>query len=1257
MEQTKASPKTMWTQEQQRVIDSRKRNLLVSAAAGSGKTAVLVERIIQMVTDNEHPIDIDRLLIVTFTNAAAGEMRERIGAAIEKKLMECPENEHLQKQMTLIHTAQITTTHSFCQSVIRNNFNIIDLDPTFRIAEEAELTLMKSDVIARILEEEYEQGTKEFLDFIESYASSKSDEAIEKLILDLYKFSMSYPWPKEWLIHLGDVFEIDSIEQMRSQDFMKLLLSHVSAIVEDLQENMKDAIELADSSDGPYTYIDTLVAEKEQLDRLKGASTYEEFYLGLKGITFGRLPSKKAEGVSEDKKKMVKDLRDGIKKTIDKLLDDYFFQSEEAMLKDMTAVKPVMMELIRLTLRFVEEFQKQKEEKLVLDFNDLEHMALRILVEHTEGEDKPSAVAVEMSEYYDEIMVDEYQDSNLVQETILRSISKERLGKPNMFMVGDVKQSIYKFRLARPELFMEKYNSYTAEDSLYQKIDLHKNFRSRELVLDAINFICEQIMTKKLGNIEYDEDAALYAGATFPETELNISKDSELLLVTLTEPEHPDDELDQVTESNKDGEEEEFTKKEMEAKAVALRIKELVEGENPLYVFDKKGEYRKASYKDIVILLRTISGWAEVFIDVLLSEGIPVYADTASGYFKTLEIKTILNMLRIIDNPLQDIPYTAVLHSPMGGFNNEELAILREVHREEMMHHIVTEYANQEICENEALQQKCIRFVSLLQRFREMENYLSIDELLLRVLEETHYYDFISAMPAGEVRKANVDMLIQRAITFEKSSYRGLFQFIRYMEKLDRYNIDFGEASVNNENDDTVRIMSIHKSKGLEFPVVFVSGMGKNFNTQDSKSRIVIHPELGIGPEVIDLVERTKAPTLVKKVIQKMQVLENLGEELRVLYVALTRAKEKLIMTGFIKDLEKTFLKYQDLRRQAKKQLSYLQLTSAGTYFDYVIPALIKHETIYEELKMFLDQAYQWERKCEHEIPFSLRVVTPSMFVRGEQQKQVDYELRKQALLNWDVSQSYNEQVKNQIHEVMGYEYPFQKEVTLRAKITVSELKRLRQRESEIESEPLIQEGNPTVGQTMEYEPIIPRFMKTEEVMTAAAKGTLYHKVLEEIDLFEMDSKEMIESRIRELILEERIPEETLEKVNINQLYQFTKSELASRMKEANKKKKIYKEQQFVLGIQANEVNEEYVSDEIMLVQGIIDVFFEEDGELVLMDYKTDYIKSRDGKELVDKYKVQLDYYARALEQITGKKVKEKIIYSFFLGKEIKVNA
>ena len=1296
-----------WTADQQKVIDARKRNILVSAAAGSGKTAVLVERIIQMVTDKDHPIDIDRLLIVTFTNAAAGEMRERIGLAIEKKLLEEPTNEHLQKQMTLIHTAQITTIHSFCLNVIRNHFNEIDLDPSFRVGDEAELQLIKADVIANLLEEEYEAADDDFLNFVEWYAGSKTDVAIEGLILSIYDASMSYPWPEEWLENQSRVFMIKGEEELEELPFMRSLLEYVKSMIDDLKHEVEMIIKIAEEPDGPVNYIDALQSDIELYESLSHAQSYKEYYERLGNLKFATLSRKKSEGVSEQKKEQVKNMRDTVKKKIKKIADDFFYQSLEDMVKDMNQCAPIMQTLVRLTLRFMEEFKKVKEEKVMIDFSDFEHMALKILVKREDGVIIPTNTANELAEFYEEIMIDEYQDSNLVQETILNSVSKVSKGQPNIFMVGDVKQSIYRFRLARPELFMEKYESYTLEDSLYQRIDLHKNFRSRGIVLDYINYIFEQIMTKKLGNIAYDADAALYEGALFPQSEGSISTTSELILVTSSKDEvesnfakentegYSKETTDGLVEITEEEEEEEYGKKELEAKAIAKRIKEFTSEETGLLVATKQGEYRTAQYKDIVILLRTMTNWADVFVDTLLSEGIPAHADTATGYFQTLEIKTILNLLRVIDNPLQDIPFAAVLHSFIGGFSSEEMALLRAFSQNDLMYDVCDKYV--EYGENTKLKEKTKIFIEKLSQFREMQEYLSVHELIIKILEQTHYYEYISAMPAGNVRKANVDMLIQKAIAFESTSYSGLFQFIRYMDRLKQYNIDFGEASVSSENDNTVRIISIHKSKGLEFPVVFVAGMGKTFNTQDSKKKVVVHPDLGLGPEVVDLTLRVKAPTILKKVIQQVLLMESLGEELRVLYVALTRAKEKLIITGYVDAIDKLFEKFRAVHEETKRELSFLQLTSAKCFLDYIIPALMRQEKIYQTFIEYLQLEDNQEMKTnEVFVPCTLDIVTPESFVALEKEKQIQRLYTKQAFYEWNTEQIYDETIREKIHEILEYSYPYQKEVELPAKVTVSQLKRLGQENVEEDGDLMydrlqkqedvieqieIEEDNlnpisiaedaletgavrgrdktsikqQESGDFGSVELYIPKFARSVETVSGASRGTLYHKVLETLSLSDELTPVKIRANIKELITKQVLPEEALQIVNPYEIYEFTKSNLAKRMLEAKDRGSLFKEQQFVMGISAKEINKEFLSDEIMLVQGVIDAFFEEDGELVLVDYKTDRVWSKDPNELVLRYQIQLDYYKRALEQITNKVVKEKIIYSFALKTEIKL--
>lgn len=1295
-----------WTKAQQKVIDTRKKNLLVSAAAGSGKTAVLVERIINMISEGEQPMDIDRLLVVTFTNAAAAEMRGRIGKAIDEKLQNEPDNAHLQKQVSLLQSAQITTIHSFCLNVIRNYFYRIDLDPAFKIAEESEITLMKSDVIAAVLEQWYEEGREDFHEFIESYSYSKSDAPVEDLILQLYSFSMSAPWPEQWMEDKQKAFALESLEDMDNTIWMQELLKYVKTVLGDLTKKNEEAIAICNESGGPSAYLPALLSDRDLLQQLRNENTYAALSETFGDISYARLSNKKEEGVSLQLKDKVKALRNEVKKGLKDLTGQFFFQEPEEMLADLQAVQSVMQVLFELTKDFMKEFAAKKEEKNIIDFNDLEHFALKILVEEKDGEMVPTDAALELSEHFEEILIDEYQDSNLVQETILQSISKERNGHPNRFMVGDVKQSIYKFRLAMPELFMEKYKSYSVEDclengdrNLYQRIDLDRNFRSRKVVLDYVNIIFEQIMQESVGGIVYDEAAALAYGGLFdtediPDTVNGISRlaeDVELLLVT---------EEEEVAEENSgkeasveatlrmnrmemkdalegDSEEIVYTKKEMEARAIARRIKELTDPDTGLLLYDSKAKaYRPAAYSDMVILLRSMTGWSEVFVNTLMQEGIPAYADTGTGYFQTVEIMTLLNVLRIIDNPRQDIPLVGVLYSPIVGLSTTQLALIRAAEHSSSMYKAVISYVNEG--DNEELRTKLERFLSQLETFRAKVHYTPIHELLQDILDQTGYHYYALAMPGGERRKANIDMLISQAVRFEKGSYSGLFHFIRYIEKLHKYEVDFGEAATSGEQDNTVRIMSIHKSKGLEFPVVFVGGMSKQFNTQDIRSQIILHNELGVGPEYIDSKKRTKVSTLLKKVIQKKVQIENLGEELRVLYVAMTRAKEKLIMTGFLKSMEEL----------KEKDFSFFELISSKNYLDWVLPAMIN--------RIGSDLTLENNILQVKKDGMAIGVISRKDLLNEELNKQIFLRKDKEELRSIDPSQIYDEKLRNEIKERMHYVYPYEKEAGLRVKMTVSELKKLGQfiddEDSEIlypstpyqkstyetempatENEKMKEDVskedksnlNKAIGEEteeesnneegdIEFEATIPNFIRQKEtVITGADLGTLYHKVLKLLDIGKVKSMKDLKGQLHHMVDSGQIKDEELRRLNIYNLYKFTSSNIAKRMCQAQANNKLFKEQQFVFGIKANEIYKELESDELVLIQGIIDVFFEEDGELVLLDYKSDAV--RDEQVLIQRYEVQLKYYQRALEQMFKKKVKEKIIYSLYTGKEIRL--
>lgn len=1236
-----------WTNEQQKVIDLRDKNILVSAAAGSGKTAVLVERIISMISEGDNPIDIDKLLIVTFTNAAAAEMRERIAQAIEKKISHEPENLHLQKQMMLIHNAQITTIHSFCLFVIRNYFNLIHIDPSFRVANESELVLLRSDVVEKLLEDYYEKKDKDFLYFVECFASGKSDDVIEKLILKLHEFSMSFPWPEDWLEEKKNAYDINKVEDMEATDWILSLKFYIESVIEDIEDKYKELVDLCEEEDGPQAYLEAINDDIEQVKRLKRIknkeiqATYIDYYEEFGNFKFKALSRKQQKNVLEEKKDLAKKIRQEVKDLINDIIKSYFFQSPEEMVEDIGAMKPAIEVLINVTKDFSKAFDKKKTERKLVDFNDLEHFCLNILVKKEDGKLVYSSAADELAKHYEEILIDEYQDSNSVQETILNSVSRERYDKPNRFMVGDVKQSIYKFRLARPEIFMEKYMQYGDDENnndnkKNQKIDLHKNFRSRGIVLNTVNAIFKQVMTNKIGNITYDDKASLYLGADFPKGSDFVSNSSEVILV----PEI----LDENTGEDK---------KEIEAKAIALRIKELIDEENGLEVYDKETKkYKKAQYKDIVILLRTMKQWSDVFVDVLTGEGIPCYAQTQTGYFNTLEIKTILNFLRIIDNPRQDIPYTAILSSSIVGLNTNELARIRMVDRKCSVYEASVKYVENHSSEDgieDSLTKELRKFLDDLHKFRDMVPFQTINELIINILEETGYYNFAAAMPSGEKRKANIDMLVQKAVQFEETSYSGLFHFIRYIEKLHKYDVDFGEADAVSGSDNSVKIMSIHKSKGLEFPIVFVSSMGKNFNQQDAKDKILVHPDLGLGTDFVDPKERIKAQTLLKKVIQKNIVLENLGEELRVLYVALTRAKEKLILTGSVKKMEDQFLKWENICKQRNVEMPFYQISKARSYLDWVIPSLLRLKGL-EIIKQGKRELFVSEHTLDNLANISIKILSDEELMIREVIEDMEKEQIKGELINWDASKVYDENIRQDLDKLMNYKYPYDLETKIYAKMTVTELKRLSQLEEEETASRL--KGTSSATDTV----AIPNFMQEGKDIKGASLGNLYHKILDKKDIIQIKDPQSLNKYLSDLHNNGNLTTEELKTINQEKLLMFLTSNIAERMRKASMEKKLFTERQFIMGVEATEINKHMKSDELVLIQGIIDVYFEEEGEIVLLDYKTDRVDFSTGEEtLIKRYAVQLDYYERALVKLTNKKVKERVIYSFALDKAIRL--
>ena len=1211
-----------WTKEQQKVIELRNRNILVSAAAGSGKTAVLVERIIQMLTDEEHPMDVDRLLIVTFTEAAASEMKERIRSAIETALEVNPGNAHLQRQSTLIHSAQITTIHSFCLSVIREHFHLIDMDPGFRIAEEGELRLLKQDVLSELLEECYVNQEERFMELVEKLGSGKNDKKLEGMILQLYEYSRSYPQPQKWLEHC--VNQYAECETYLKQEgtgeepvFLRRALDWAQKYIEDLVELADQCIRICEEPDGPYMYAPMLEEDRIILDKLAGAADFEELYERLSDIKWKALSRKKDESVDSEKRTQVQDIRKQIKDLIGELGKTYFYETPAELLLDMANAKGTMEILAELVNRFAIMFADQKQRKHLIDYNDMEQFALQILTEEKEGELIPSQTAREYQEQFYEVMIDEYQDSNLIQEAILTSVSTVSWEKYNIFMVGDVKQSIYRFRLSRPELFMEKYDSYSSEDSEMQKIDLHKNFRSRPEVLDGVNYIFRQIMRRDLGGIVYDEQAALYPGAEF-EPVIGVDGKSayemELLLV----------------DAQKTGNEFELSdnNKQLEVRVIAKRIKELL---RTAKVTDKaSGQLRPAEYRDIVILMRSVKGWADVVSSILAEEGIPAYIGSTEGYFGTYEISVLLDYLQLLDNQRQDLPLAAVLASPFVGLNPQQLAEIRLAAKEGFFYKAAEGLAQrageeEEKEEKDSLAYKLRAFYLQLTHFREMVPYTAIHELLQKIIEETGFSLYVAAMPGGERRIANVEMLVEKAAAFEGTSYKGLFNFIRYIEQLQKYDVDYGEANIADEQENTVRIMSIHKSKGLEFPIVFVAGMGKKFNTTDITGSVIIHPEWGVGLDAVDLQRRTKIPTFLKKTIQQEIKLENLGEELRVLYVALTRAKEKLILVGCpsqkqLKEVsEDGMLCQKAVRRADGEVLPFYTLIGANSYLHWVVPALMGEDA-----------------------PVHCRIIGRTEMEEEEEIEQRSELLARDVLEHWATGTVYDAKLREHLEVQSQYHYPYAEEQKLKLKFTVSELKKRAY---------LQEESGETVYEEPEVVPLIPQFLQEEEVLTGASRGSAYHKLLELLNYELSYDENSLTAMMEELQKERKLSDEMVQCIRKADILRFLNSDSGRRMQAAAKRKQLSKEQPFVLGIDAKEIYPDIKGDERILVQGIIDVYFEEDGELVVLDYKTDNVRS--AKELRDRYHAQLDYYAQALEQLLQKKVKEKIIYSFTLGEEI----
>ena len=1269
-----------FTPEQQRVIELHNSNILVSAAAGSGKTAVLVERIIRMICDGEHPADIDRLLIVTFTNAAAAEMRERIAAGITARLEADPGNEHIQKQSALLHNAQITTIDSFSLFLIRNHFNEIGLDPDFRVADEGEIKLLQQEVLAQLLEDAYAgqfvpEAPEQFHACVEYFCPGGRESVLEQHILNLSRYAGSFPWPAEWLEERKNDYAAGDMEALVHSDYGQYLTERVNRTVEGCLEKLREVKRLCELPDGPYMYGELTEAEIEQLERLTSCKDLEEQAAKVPAVTFARLPSKKDDSVDPAKRELAKAIRNSVKDTLSDLSESYFKTPLELAVEQGKACREPLRILLDLVLEFDRRLLAAKQERHLIDFSDMEHYALQILLKREKVEESdgtgtdrtetkyrivPSDVAMEYRQYFQEILIDEYQDSNLVQEYLLSAISGEAEGHYNRFMVGDVKQSIYKFRLARPELFLEKYDIYQETGDLC-RIDLAKNFRSRIQVVDAVNDVFSRIMSREIGGIAYDDKAALYPGAVYPAQE-DPAYGSELLLIR--KPEKGEREESGIGEQHAEGAGvlvDYDNVRQLEALAIAARIKQL---KGSLQVMEKSaGELRPVRYSDMVILLRTTSGWDEEFKKILEQQGIPVYITSKTGYFGALEVQELLQFLRVLDNPRQDIPLFGVMQSVFGGFTQEEIAQIRsggEGHSRKRMtlYEALKEVAQsgrtveegEEISAGESageeaeLSQKADTFLQRIGHYRDLTPFTSIRDLLQRILDDYDYLNYVTALPAGSKRRANVEMLLTKASAFEKTSYFGLFHFIRYMEQLEKYDVDYGEADTLDENADVVRIMSIHKSKGLEFPVVFVSGLSKRFNMQDANQSLIVDMDLGVAVDYVDSVRRIKNKTLRRTVLSAKMKEDNLAEELRVLYVALTRAREKLILTAV---LDKADEKWELAQMTGQERLTYLDFCEAGSYMDFLLPILPQTGIAVKTLRT--------EDLAVEELREQLRM--------GDRREQLRLIACGETTLTGDPEE--NERKLMYLRERFAYQYPHPGLQKLYTKTTVSELKIAAMAEKD--------EAAFHTFEEKEVVPYIPGFRREQEKVSGAVRGNAFHRTMELLDftyLFTESGlftgcpnnyeeyrrgldKNRLQNRLEEFLQREtislRLTEEYAKAVSLPKILNFLEQELAYRMWRAQEQGLLYREQPFVLGIDAKRLDPDLPEGEKVLIQGIIDVFFIEDGEIVLLDYKTDVIDSLEA--LWNRYNVQIQYYEEALTKLMQMPVKERILYSFYLEK------
>ena len=1094
-----------WTHDQWKAIWAKDQDILVAAAAGSGKTAVLVNRMIQKVLSEDDSIDVDELLVVTFTNASAAEMRHRISEALEKAISQNPSSQHLRKQLGLMNRASISTLHSFCLDVIRKYYYVTDIDPGFRIGDSTEIELLRDEVMEDLFEEQYGQSDSEaFFRLVDAFTNDRSDDDLQKMVRSLHDFSRSHPNPSLWLDEALAMYDVPESATIEDLPFIQTLRFDIELQLEAAKDLLERAMELTKVPGGPAPRAENYVADLEMVAKLSQAcaASWDTLYEEIQNVTFKTAKRCSGDEYSKELVDEATKYRDQAKKIIKTLQEELFSRKPESYLRDIRELKEYVETLVLLVKQFDERFFAVKAEKNLVDFSDLEHYCLAILTDElVDGERKPSEAALEYRKQFKEVLVDEYQDINLVQESILALVTADGENSGNLFMVGDVKQSIYRFRLAEPNLFLGKYTRFThdgQESGL--RIDLNQNFRSRKEVLDGTNFLFQQLMGTTVGEIDYDEDAKLKKGAPYPEDqafpiELHVINNAAVEKEVVSD----------SSESEAGFEEEELEKAQLEARMMAKLIKKTIDEKQQIYDTKTK-QYRPAQYRDMVILLRSMP-WAPQILEECKKQGIPVYANLSTGYFEATEVAIMLSLLKVIDNPQQDIPLASVLRSPIVGLDEEQLAKIRTFHSGSYYEAMVQFYRRSDGDEFPDMYEKVTAFYKKLVNWRKLATQEALSDLIWLLYRETRFYDFVGGMPGGKQRQANLRALYDRARQYEASSFRGLFRFLRFIERMQERGDDLGAARALSEQEDVVRLMTIHSSKGLEFPIVFIAGLSKPFNLMDLRKSYLLDKEYGFATKYVNPDLRITYPSLPQLAFKKKKQLETIAEEMRVLYVALTRAKEKLYLVATVNDAQKSMKSWSSKATHSEWLLKDYVRAGAKSYLDWIGPSLMRHQDCQEWVEGNRVGTLN-EEMTSHPSNWKISIVQSEELVSIEEQVQAEENLLEHVknAEKVDISSEYVSQIQKQLY----WKYPQIDAATHRSKQSVSELKRQYELSDPNSATDLIRTFSRPISKR-------PTFMQ-EKSLTPAEKGTITHLVMQHIDLHADITIESIQQLIANLI-------------------------------------------------------------------------------------------------------------------------------------------